>query len=122
MIFNLYMSGQDPLEINDFTTVKEEEKPNSAENITLNGSMYVDYIYRRRTWTLNWNIISKTTFNNIKTRYDLQYTDGLLATVHIPERDINVLCHLQINTLNLKYDDQWIEGFELTIEEMGAIS
>lgn len=122
MIFNLYMSGLNPLELSDFTSVTESEDPGTSENITLNGSMYVDYMYRRRSWKLTWNIISRTTFSNIKTRYDRQFTNGVLASVHIPSRSINVICHLKINTMNIKFDDQWIENFELTIEELGAIS
>lgn len=122
MIFNLYMSSFNPLEINDFTTIQENEAPGSSENITLNGSMYVDYMYRRRSWTLRWDIISRDTFEDIKDRYDSQFTTGNLANVHIPSRSINVACHLKINLMNLKYNDQWIENFELTIEELGAIS
>lgn len=112
----------DNLEMDDYSSIKEIPIAGTSENLTLGGSMYVDYTYRRRRWELTWEVITKADFEAIRTIYNKQYTDSVLPLLTISARSITRFCHIKLPTLDLRHDDQYVYNFTLVIEELGAIS
>lgn len=47
----------------------------SSDLVTLGGVQYTDFLYQRRGWTINYEVLNEADYNAIRAVYDAQFTD-----------------------------------------------
>lgn len=105
-----------------YSTLKEVTTPNESENITLDGTLYTDFINNRRSWVVGWDKLKEADYAIIRALFDAQYTTETIPIVEIPEYGITAPMKLSISDRNIRLNGEIIEGFSLTLKEQYAIS
>ena len=105
-----------------YTELTEITEPNTSENVTLDGSLYVDFINYRRGWKLSWGLITKTDYDTIRTKFNEQFSTGIFHNFGIPAYSINSPVYMKINDKNIKYNGELISGFSVELLEQYAVS
>ncbi len=105
-----------------YSTLKEDVTPNESENITLDGTLYTDFINNRRSWQVGWDKLKEADYATIRALYDAQYSTETIPIVEIPEYGITAPMKLAISDRNIRLNGEIIEGFSLTLKEQYAIS
>lgn len=73
-----------------------------SQNTTLNGNIYVDFAYNKKSFTVDIFNLTPSDYATIRAFYDLQFTSGNFPTVSIPELDItNMVVFLEISNRNI---------------------
>lgn len=106
----------------EYTEITEITEPNSVANKTLDGTLYIDYMNYRRSWTLSWKLITKSDYDLIITEYLKQFSTGAMLNFGIPDMSINSPVYITISDTNRKYNNQLIDGFSIEVQEQYAIS
>ena len=101
---------------------KEITDPNVAKNITLDGTMYVDFYNNRRKWEISWDYLTLAEYNSIRALYDAQFTNEAFTYFGVPELGINVPVYINIVDVNRRWNNTLISGFSIILEEQLAIS
>jgi hypothetical protein len=110
------------LTLPNYTELSEIETPNVSENITMDGTLFVDFVNRRRGWKVKWNLIDIARYDEIKALYNLQFSSGSFNNITISEYGVsNLPAYMKINDKNIKYNGGFVEGFELQLLEQDAI-
>ena len=110
------------LTLPNYTELKNIETPNASENITLDGTLYVDFVNRRRGWKISWNLMDIARYNEIKALYNLQFSSGAFNNLTISDLGITALpVYMKINEKNIKYNASSVEGFELELLEQAGV-
>lgn len=73
-----------PLELEFLNTPQE----NATDVVTLDGSMYTDFVSVQDTWTFNYTILTKAQYDAIRAIYDSQFTAFEYPLLSIPFYDI----------------------------------
>lgn len=116
----IYLKGQTLPKYNIF---KELPTSNVAQNTTLDGTLYVDIINRRRSWLIHWDQMLATDYTAVRAIYDSQFSNSQPFTpFYVPDLGVNVFVFVTINERNMRYNNTIIENFEITLEEQSAIS
>jgi hypothetical protein len=105
-----------------YTSFTEVTKPNLAKNITLDGSMYVDFYNNRRCWKMSWDILTIEEYAAIRVKYDKQFTSQIYLPLDIVNKGIYVFCYMNIDDKKIKYNGRYVEDFSIMFEEQHAIS
>lgn len=105
-----------------YATLKEDISPNETENITLDGTLFTDFINNRRAWVVGWEKLKAADYDTIRGLYMAQYTTESIPIVQIPEYGITAPMKLNISDRNIRLNGEIIEGFSLTLKEQYAIS
>jgi len=96
---------------------------NATDIITLDGTMYTDFINERRQWKLHWSVLESNQYNIIKTAYRSQFLNESYLTVDIPFYGINgVLMRMFLNEKNIRNAGDCILGVEVILTEKRAIN
>lgn len=105
-----------------YSTLKETTTPNESENITLDGTLYTDFVNNRRSWVVGWEKLKADDYDTIRALYDAQYTTETVPVVEIPEYGITAPMKLNISDRSIRLNGEIIEGFSLTLKEQYAVS
>lgn len=115
----IYLDGQAlPL----YGNLREITTPMAAENITLDGTLYVDYQNHRRSWEIGWNYLTQAQYDQIRSAFNKQYSEQRMLQFYVPGLDIDVFVHIKIEDKEIKYNGQLVQDFKITLEEQDAIS
>ena len=110
------------LTLPNYTEITATENPNASENTTLDGTLYVDFVNRRRSWRIKWNLLDIALYDQIKALYNLQFSSGTFNNLSILDRGVsNAPVYMKINDQNIEYNGGFVEGFELQLIESVAI-
>lgn len=69
-----------PIELDFIDTPIE----NAVDVETLSGSMYTDFTSIQRAWTFNYDSLTETEYNDLRAKYDAQFTAYQYPTLSIP--------------------------------------
>lgn len=105
-----------------YSTLRELTTPNESENITLDGTLYTQFINNRRTWIVGWEKLKAVDYDIIRALYDAQYATETIPVVEIPEYGITAPMKIVISERNIRLKGEIIEGFSITLKEQYAIS
>lgn len=105
-----------------YSTLKETTTPNESENITLDGTLYTDFINNRRSWLVGWEKLKAADYDTIRALYNAQYTSESVPIVQIPQYGITAPMKLNISDRDIRLNGEIIEGFSLTLKEQYAVS
>jgi len=110
------------LTLPNYTDLTNIETPNASENITLDASLFVDFVNRRRGWKIKWNLMDMARYDEIKALYDLQFSSGAFNNLTIADLGISALpVYMKINEKSIKYNASSVEGFELELLEQAGV-
>lgn len=115
----MYLGG---LRLPNYATLKEITEPNVAKNVTLDGSLYVDFYNNRRKWEISWKLLKAAEYDAIRAKYNLQFSSQTMLQFVVDPLGLFVPVFISINEKNIKWNGQLIEGFTITLEEQYAIS
>lgn len=101
---------------------KEILKPNEADNKTLDGSLYTDFIGLNRSWQIKWPRLTDVQYNAIRALYNSQYTNESYLNLEIPYYSIDTTAKLEISAKDIKWDGCYIFDFSVTIIEALSVS
>lgn len=105
-----------------YSTLQEKIDPMESENVTLNGTLYTDFINNRRSWVVGWEKLKAADYDTIRALYDAQYSTETIPVVEIPEYGITAPMKIVISDRNIRLKGEIIEGFSITLKEQYAIS
>lgn len=105
-----------------YSTLREVLDPMESENVTLDGTLYTDFINNRRSWIVGWEKLKATDYDTIRALYDAQYSTESIPVVEIPEYGVTAPMKIVISDRNIRLKGEIIEGFSITLKEQYAIS
>ena len=115
----MYLGG---VQLPNYASLREITEPNVAKNVTLDGSLYVDFYNNRRKWEISWKLLKAAEYDTIRALYDLQFSSQTMLQFVVDPLGLFVPVYISINEKNIKWNGQLIEGFTITLEEQYAIS
>lgn len=87
---------------------------------TLDGNVYTDYIYAKRTWKHKWSWMTLDDYNELRGFYDRQFTNYEYPTMTLVEPDgttITTYVRLEIGGRKMTSKCGTIEDVEITMRE-----
>lgn len=105
-----------------YSTLKEQISAIESENITLDGTLYTDFVNNRRAWSVGWEKLKAADYDTIRALYNAQYTSESIPTVTLPEYSITAPMKLVISDRNIRLNGEIIEGFSIILKEQYAVS
>lgn len=112
----------DSLLLPNYTGFKEVTTPNATKSYTLDGTLNVDFYNNRRAWEISWNLLSLANYQAIRAKYNKQFTNSEFLTFHINDLDLWLPVYIEIPTIDIRFNGQWVEGFSIRLEERDSIS
>lgn len=105
-----------------YSTLKEQISPNESESVTLDGTMYTDFVNNRRSWVVGWEKLKAADYDTIRQLYNDQYINEAIPVVEIPEYSITAPMKISISDRDIRLNGEIIEGFSIILKEQYAIS
>jgi hypothetical protein len=105
-----------------YAELVDTTEPNLSKNISLDGTLNIDFYNNRRKWTIKWNYLTAAEHDTIRALYDNQFLSSTLPTFWITSVNLAVPVFINIVDKNIKWNGQLIEGFQITLEEGYGIS
>jgi hypothetical protein len=105
-----------------YSTLLEKLTPIESENVTLDGTLYTDYINNRRGWVAGWDKLKAADYDIIRALYNAQYTTEAVPVVQLVEYGIVAPMKMNISDRNIRMNGEIIEGVTVTFKEQYAIS
>lgn len=102
--------------------LKEIPSPIESSNITLDGTLYTDFVSLRRSWQIHWPILTEDEYDDIRAIFNAQYTNEAYPLLQIPYYGISHPAKMSINEKNIKWDGNCIRDFSVVLEEQYAVS
>lgn len=95
-----------------------------AKNKTLSGKIYIDTFKKRGGWTLKFDAILKSEYDDIKNVYEDQIRNQEFLTFTDPDLNVTALSvYLDMpDAVELKWDKQVAYGLVITLEPENADS
>lgn len=106
----------------DYIDIALERSPNASSNVTLGGTLFVDYVNNRRVWTIQWQLLTREQVQVIIDLYNSQYSTGTNLVMQIPNLGTVTDVYMTISTDQIKYNGQYSESFSAVIQEIYAVS
>nr|DAN03493.1 MAG TPA: hypothetical protein [Bacteriophage sp.] len=90
----------------------------AIEVTTLDLNVYTDLLSRKRSWTIQWGYMDKTSYSNLRFIIESQFTNLELPTLSIPDfRVQNVVVKATLNDHSVVDRSGLVENVELTLRE-----
>lgn len=90
----------------------------AIEVTTLDLNVYTDLLSRKRSWTIQWGYMNKTSYSNLRFIIESQFTNLELPTLSIPDfRVQNVVVKATLNDHSVVDRSGLVENVELTLRE-----
>jgi hypothetical protein len=97
--------------------------PNETDNTTLDGTIYTDFINRRRSWSMTWGALSETEYDAIRAIYNAQYTNQQYPILQIAHYSLVAAVKMNVTPEDdIRRDGTCIRGFGITLLEQYAVS
>ena len=96
-----------------YAEITDTTEPNLSKNISLDGTLNIDFYNTRRSWTIKWNYL---------TAADNQFLSSSLYTFWIPSVDLAVPVFINIKDKDIKWNGKMVEDFTIVLEEGYGIS
>lgn len=99
-----------PLKIKDIT--------GKSQNTTLNGNVYIDYVYNKKQITLSLPVMSDSDYATIRGFYDRQFSNNRFPTISITELGIsNMVVAMDISDRDIISQCLLTDEIQLTFRE-----
>lgn len=87
-------------------TIPFLDKPieNAADVLTLDGTIYTDFVNQRREWEISWGVLDEDEYDDLKAVYDSQFSTGDYPTFLLPYYSINTPVRVYINDRDIRKD------------------
>lgn len=105
-----------------YKTLNEKIDPIESKNITLDGTLYTDFVNNRRSWVVGWEKLKAADYDTIRAIYNRQYVAEAVPIVQIPQYGITAPMKLEISDRNIRLNGEIIEGVSITLLEQYAVS
>lgn len=105
-----------------YAEITDTTEPNLSKNVSLDGTLNIDFYNNRRSWTIKWNYLTAAEHDTIRTLYDNQFLSSTLPTFWIPSVNLVVPVFINIVDKNIKWNGKMVEGFSIVLEEGTGIS
>lgn len=105
-----------------YKSLKESVDPNETDNVTLDGTLYTDFVNNRRGWQVAWEKLKAADYDVVRALYNEQYQYEAYHTYELPEYGITAPMKMNITDRNIRLNGEIIEGFSITLKEQYAIS
>lgn len=105
-----------------YSTLQEKLDPIESENVTLDGTLYTDFINNRRSWLVGWEKLKAIDYEVIRALYNAQYTTETVPIVQLVEYGITAPMKMNISDRNIRLNGEIISGVTITLKEQYAIS
>lgn len=100
---------------------KIPHKELSTDNVTLDGTWYVDFTAQRREWLMEWERLTAAEYNQIRSIYDLQFTGFTFGFLVITELAINTNVRIFLNDKDIIYDGDCVRNVKMRLVERDAV-
>lgn len=115
----LYLNGK---LLPGYNTFKETPTPNAPSNVTLDGTMYVDFINRRRKWTATWDYMKASDYATVRALYDLQFKNHTFLSLYIVDLNITTSVYVTMSDREMIWNNSFVQNLTLTFDEQYAVS
>lgn len=105
-----------------YKTLSEKLDPIESKNVTLDGTLYTDFINNRRSWVVGWEKLKAADYDIIRAIYNRQYTSENIPIVFLVEYNISAPMKFEISDRNIRLNGEIIEGVTVTLLEQYAVS
>lgn len=105
-----------------YSTLRERIEPLESKNVTLDGTLYTDFINNRRSWVVGWEKLKSSDYDTIRAIYNRQYTSENVPIVFLVEYGISAPMKFEISDRNIRLNGEIIEGVTVTLLEQYAVS
>lgn len=97
-------------------------QPNESDVVTLDGTMYTDFVNYRRTWILHWAKLSAAQYQVIEDIFTAQYATGAYPVLQIDYYSILTPVKVEINDKDVRKDGSDVVDVEVVLKEQYAVS
>lgn len=115
----IYMNG---ILLPNYIDIALERSPNATSNITLDGTLFVDYVNNRRVWNIQWQLLTREQVQVIIDLYNSQFTTGNNLAMEVANLGITTDVYMTISVDQIKYNGQYSDSFSAVIQEIYAVS
>lgn len=105
-----------------YKTLSEKIDPIESKNVTLDGTLYTDFINNRRSWVVGWEKLKAADYDIIRAIYNRQYTSESYPIIFLVEYNISAPMKVEISDRNIRLNGEIIEGVSITLIEQYAVS
>lgn len=105
-----------------YKTLQEKLDPIESKNVTLDGTLYTDFVNNRRSWVVGWEKLKAADYDTIRAIYNRQYTSETIPIVFLVEYNISAPMKFEISDRNIRLNGEIIEGVTVTLIEQYAVS
>lgn len=116
------ITGEPAIELPLYKSLKEITTPNETDNITLDGTLYTDFVNNRRSWNVAWEKLRAADYDVVRRLYNLQYQYEAYHTFELPEYGITAPMKINISDRDIRLNGEIMEGVSITLKEQYAIS
>lgn len=116
---NIFLNNQ---KLPNHLKLTQNLTPNQAKNLTINGTLYVQYFNNRRSWDVEWSLLTRAEVQIILDLYNYQFENAMPLQMSIPGKSLDVFVYMTVSKDDIKYNGQYSESFSVTLEEIYAIS
>ncbi|MBP5722979.1 MAG: hypothetical protein J6X18_05335 [Bacteroidales bacterium] len=67
--------------------IEDKDVEGTADNTTIDGNVFTDYLWLKKQWSQKWSIMDATTYAQLRGFYTRQFTDGEVPTYALAEGD-----------------------------------
>lgn len=105
-----------------YSTLNEKLDPIESKNVTLDGTLYTDFVNNRRSWVVAWDKLKAADYDVIRAIYNRQYTTESIPIVQIPQYGVTAPMKVEISDRNIRLNGEIMQGVSITLIEQYAVS
>lgn len=95
---------------------------NAADVMTLDGSLYTDFVSQERQWTFNYASLTEAQYNALRAAYDDQFTSYQYPTLSIPYYSLtDKPVRMTINPKSIVDNCGTVQGVEINFRETSQL-
>jgi hypothetical protein len=95
------------------------EKPleNAGDVLTLDGTLYSDFVNQRREWEINFKVLSESDYDDLRAVYDTMFSTGTYPTFICSYYSINTPVRMRLNDKDIRFDGGCIYDVSITLTQ-----
>src|SRR3954447_18937102 len=93
----------------------KQRAENATDNVTLDGTLYTDFVNIRRSWSVEWAKLSKEDYDLIEELYLAQFETGIYPMLEVGYYEIFVPVKLSLNDHDIRFDGLCAYNVKLTL-------
>lgn len=95
---------------------------NAVDVVTLDGSMYTDFTSQDRQWTFNYEVLTQAQYDELRAKYDAQFTDYQYPLLSIPFYSVeDQPARMYINEKNIWNNCGDVQNVQITFRETSQL-